>query len=112
MGGSMAAIRDEKEEPGVYTHYGPTFPNAIRRYQDAGIEASMRAVLDNLRPGKRGAVVVFADVETQTLKAAVYSRRPGGFFGLLPPGDWSFVGTLGWKPGGTLEGGAGLAYDW
>lgn len=109
--GSMGAIRAESEA-GVYTPSGQSFPNAIRSYQNAGIEASMRAVLDNLRPGKRGAVVVFADAETQTLKAAVYSRRPGGFFGLLPAGEWSFVGTLGWKPGGKLEGGAGLAYDW
>ena len=95
---------------GQYIPVTPSSPNAIRRFGDADIEKSMMKVLDNLRPGKTGAVVAYADLEG--VKAAVYKRKKGNFFGLLPPGEWSYVGTLGVSYKGKLEGGAGVMYDW
>ena len=72
----------------------------------------MRAVLSGLAPGKAGAVVAHIDPETWTVRGAIYGRKPGRFWGILPPGEWSYVGTLGYTLGGKLEAGAAVAYSW
>lgn len=95
---------------GEYIPATPSSPNAIRRFNDKGIEEAMFAALNKLRPGKTGAVVAYADKDG--VKGAVYKREKGNFFGLLPPGEWSYVGTLGVNFKGQLEGGAGVMYDW
>ena len=84
--------------------------NAIRRFSDARIEEAMRAQLSKLPKNRSGAVVMFAD--EKGIKGAVYGRKKGSFFGLLPPGEWSYVGTLGVDYQGRLSGGAAVAYHW
>ena len=98
--------------PGVYVPATPGVPGAIRRYANAGIEADMGAVLAGLAPGKSGAVVAHIDPETWTVRGAIYCRKPGRFFGILPPGEWSYVGTLGYTLKGKLDAGAAVAYSW
>jgi hypothetical protein len=93
-----------------YVPNTPGSPNAIRRFNDAAIEQAMFKALSNLRPGKTGAVVAYADMNG--VKGAVYKRSKGNFFGLLPPGEWSYVGTLGVNYKGQLDGSAAVMYDW
>jgi len=95
--------------PAVYVPATTSASSEIRKHADAGIEASMRAVLAGLEPGKRGAVVAYAD--QGGLRGAVYGRKPGRFW-ILPPGEWSYVGTLGVTLKGQLSGGAAVAYSW
>lgn len=88
----------------------PESPNAIRKFTQKGIESAMNAALANLPTGKRGAVVMYADKEG--VHGAVYGRKPGKFFGLLPAGEWSYVGTIGSTYKGALTAGAAVAYSW
>lgn len=94
----------------TYIPATPSSPNAIRKFADAGIERAMRDVLSNLPKEKNGAVVAYADRDG--IKGAVYGRKPGKFWGLLPPGEWSYVGTLGTTFKGELTAGAAVAYSW
>jgi hypothetical protein len=93
-----------------YVPATPGSENAIRKFSDAGIEQAMRSVLGNLPEKKNGAVVMYADKDG--IKGAVYGRRPGKFFGLLPAGEWSYVGTLGTTYKGQLDVGVAVAYSW
>lgn len=93
-----------------YNAVTPGAPNEIRKFTDKGIEAAMKAALSNLPEGKRGAVVMYADMEG--VRGAVYGRKPGKFFGLLPAGEWSYVGTIGSTYKGELTASAAVAYSW
>lgn len=93
-----------------YTPSTPAATNAIRKFADAQVQASMESVLKQLPANKAGAVVMYAD--EKGVRGAVYGRKAGKFFGLLPPGEWSYVGTLGVTYKGVLEGGAAVAYSW
>jgi hypothetical protein len=95
---------------GTYKPLTPQAPNEIRRFTDAGIEEAMKAQLAKLPKGRRGALVMYADLEG--VKGAIYSRKKGKFFGLLPPGEWSFVATAGRTWAGELHGGAAVGYSW
>lgn len=94
--------------------YVPATPGGaaseIRKHADSGIEASMRAALANLEPGKRGALVMYAD--QGGVRGAIYGRKPGRLLGLLPPGEWSYVGTVARTWDGKLSGGAAVGYSW
>jgi hypothetical protein len=94
---------------GTYTPATPGAASEIRKHTDAGIEPAMRDALANLAPGKRGAVVAYAD--QGGIRGAIYGRKPGRFW-ILPPGEWSYVGTLGMTLKGNLSGGAAVAYSW
>lgn len=85
-------------------------PNAIRKFADKNIEDSMKRALSNLPKGKSGAVVMYGDQEG--IHGAVYGRKKGRFFGLLPAGEWTYVGTLGTTYKGELSAGAAVAYSW
>ncbi len=87
-------------------------PTEIRPFAVAKIDKAMRDVLSNLPKNKRGALVVYADTESKELKGAIYGRRPGRFFGLLPPGEWSYVVTGAVNMKGQLAGSAALGYSW
>lgn len=93
----------------TYIPATPSSPNAIRKFADARIESSMKDVLSNLPQGKSGAVVMYADKEG--IKGAVYGRKPGRLW-ILPPGEWSYVGTVGTTYKGQLSAGAAVAYSW
>jgi len=95
---------------GKYVPLTTSAPNAIRKYADLDVEASMKKVLDRLPSGKKGAVVMYAD--EGGIRGAIYGRKKGRFFGLLPAGEWSYVGTLGTTYQGQLEGSAAVAYSW
>lgn len=96
--------------PGKYVPVTPQSPNEIRPFFDKEIERTMKRALTNLEPGKRGALVFYADREG--INGAIYSRKPGKFFGLLPAGEWSFVGTMARTWSGELRGGAAVGYSW
>jgi hypothetical protein len=70
---------------------------------------SIDDALKTLPKGKRGVVVAHTDGKGVRLVAM--ARKPGRFFGLLPPGEWSYVGTLGYAKG-RLDGAAAVAYSW
>jgi len=92
-----------------YVPLTPEAPNAIRRFSDAGIEEAMKAQLSKLGEGKTGALVLYAD--GGGVKGAVYGRKPGRFW-ILPPGEWTYVGTLGVDYKGKLQGAAAVGYSW
>lgn len=93
-----------------YTAVTPSSPNAIRKFADSQIEKAMQDVLSNLPKEKSGAVVMYADKEG--VKGAIYGRKQGKFWGLLPPGEWTYVGTLGTTYKGELTVGAAVGYSW
>jgi hypothetical protein len=97
------------DEVGVYTPKTVGSAKAIRKFGDQGIEAAMQKVLKNLPRGKRGAVVMYADKDG--VRGAVYGRQKGKLW-FLPPGEWSYVGTLGTTYKGHLEAGAAVSYSW
>jgi hypothetical protein len=94
---------------GTYVPVTPSAANEIRKHTDAGIEAAMRAQLAQLEAGKRGALVLYAD--QGGIRGAIYGRKPGKLFGLLP-GEWTYVATAGRTWDGQLSGGAAVAYAW
>lgn len=94
----------------AYVPATPSAANEIRRHADAKIEAAMRDALANLAPGKAGALVLYAD--QGGVRGAIYGRKPGKLFGLLPAGEWSYVATAGRTWSGELSGGAAVAYSW
>lgn len=96
--------------PGIYKPVTPQAPNEIRPFFDKEVEKTMKRALSNLKPGKTGALVMYADLEG--VSGAVYARKKGRFFGLLPPGEWSFVTTAGRTWAGELHGGAAVGYSW
>ena len=93
-----------------YTPISVGSPNAIRRFADKGIEDSMKRVLANLPAKRSGAVVMYAD--KGGVHGAVYGRKAGRFWGLLPAGEWTYVGTLGTSFQGKLDASAAVAYSW
>ena len=89
-------------------HPTTTDTGAIRRFSDKRIEDSISKALSGLGKGKRGAVVMYAD--KKGVHGAVYGRKKGSLW-FLPPGEWSYVGTLGTTYQGQLEAEAALAYS-
>jgi hypothetical protein len=110
---------------GTYHPATAPTPDEVRRWLDSqpkthalskaaeltGTQAAINAALKTLPKGRRGAVVMHGDVRTRAITASVFGRKPGRFFGLLPPGEWSYVGTVGFKSG-RLDGSAAVAYAW
>jgi hypothetical protein len=69
----------------------------------------MKAALANLPKGKTGALVMYAD--KKGINGAFYGRKKGKFFGLGPPGEWTFIATAGRTWDGTLNAGAAIGYS-
>lgn len=107
--GSDRTKRAGVERMSKYVPLTPSSPNAIQRFSDLGIEEAMKSQLDKLPKGKRGAIVMYAD--GGGVRGAVYGRKPGRLW-FLPPGDWSYSGTLGVDYKGKLEGAAAVGYSW
>lgn len=105
----MFGQEEGAEDMGYYLPATPGGENDIRRFTEKGIEAAMKNALSNLPRGKRGAVVAYVDGEG--VHGAVYGRKPGKFW-FLPPGEWSYTGTLGYTLDGELHGAAAVAYSW
>ena len=96
--------------PGTYTPKTLGNPNAIRRHVDAGIEQSMQDALKALPKGKKGALVLYSDKHSM-IRGALYGRKKGKLFGLLP-GEWTYVATAGRTWTGDLEGAAAVGFSW
>lgn len=96
--------------PGFYLPTTRAAPNEIRRFTDSRIEEAMKAQLANIEPGKTGALVLYAD--QKAIKGAIYGRRRGRLFGLLPPGEWSYVVTAERTWSGELTAAAAVGYTW
>jgi len=94
---------------GVYTPKTLGDPNAIRKFTDAGIESAMNAALANLPKKKHLALVLYGD--KGAIKGAIYGRKKGRFFGLGPPGEWTFVATAGRTWSGQLDAGVAVGYS-
>lgn len=95
---------------GLYNPVTPSDPNAIQKFSDAHIQASIENVLRDLPSGKSGALVVYADGDG--IKGAIYGRKPQNLFGLFPAGEWTYVVTANRTWQGKLEGNAAVAYSW
>jgi 23S rRNA (guanosine2251-2'-O)-methyltransferase len=82
----------------------------VKKTCDHLVSIPQQGPVSSLNASVAGAVVMYAD--EKGVRGAVYGRKAGKFFGLLPPGEWSYVGTLGVTYKGVLEGGAAVAYSW
>jgi hypothetical protein len=73
----------------------------IRKFADAGIQASIDKALEHLKPGTHGAVIAYSNGDGANL--AVVGRRGE---------HWSVVGVLDkpWK--GKLNGEAAVRFEW
>lgn len=72
----------------------------IRKFGDAGIQGAIDNVLKQIPPGKKGAVIMYANGEE--VRAGVYGKIGK---------NWSYVGTLGrrWDTG-AISGEAAVAF--